>query len=275
MREAKRTASQHAGKGVEWLARLGYTAKGVVYVVVGVLAAMAAFGGGGQTTGSKGAVSRIGSEPFGQILLAIVAVGLLGYVIWRFTQAIMDPEREGSNAKGMAKRAAFVVSGLIYASLAFYAASLALGSGSGGGGGGQSKDSMTARLMSYEGGLWVVAAIGVVIIAVGISQFIRAYKEKFKTRWSTAQMRPATQLWATRIAKFGLSARGLVFLIMGGFLVAAALQTDPSKATGLGGALNKLAQQSYGLWLLGVVAIGLVCYGVYCGINAIYRRINP
>lgn len=265
--------ARHASKGVEWLARLGYSAKGLVYVIVGVLAAMAAFGGGGRTTGTKGAISKIDSEPFGQILLAIMALGLLGYVVWRLVQAFKDPEHIGSGAGALIKRAAFVISGLIYGTLAVYTVSLLIGSSSGGGG--SSKDSMTARLMSHPGGIWAVAAIGAIIIGVGVAQFLRAYKKKFQKAWSTGHMRPAELTWATRIARFGLSARGVVFLMTGGFLVIAAWQTNPSKATGLNGALDTLASQSYGQWLLGIMALGLICYGLYCFINAVYRRINP
>lgn len=273
MNETTQEAADAAGKGVEWLARFGYAAKGVVYAIVGVLAAMVAFGMGGQTTGTKGAVSQIGSETHGQVMLLAVAVGLFGYVVWRFAQAIKDPEHEGTGFKGLIKRASFFVSGLIYGSLAIYTISLLLGAG--GGGGGNSKESMTARLMSYEGGVWAVGIIGALIVLMGVMQFVRAFKEKYKQKWSLASMGATQTRWASRIAKWGLSARGLVFFIIGGFVIVAALQTDPSKATGLNGALDTLAQQSFGLVLLGVVGLGLLCYGIYCWVNALYRRINP
>lgn len=260
-------------KGIEWLARLGYAAKGLVYVIVGVLSALSAFHAGGHTTNTKGAVNTLNQQPYGQVLLIIVALGLIGYVVWRFTQAFKDPEHRGHGFGGILKRIGLFVSGLIYGSLAVYTISLLMGSG--GGGGGQSKDSMTARLMSHQGGVWVVAAIGGVIIIVAIMQFMRAYQCKFEKQWAVAQMGRTQHIWARRIARWGLSARGVVFLIMGGFLVLAAVQTNPQKATGLGGALNTLAQQSYGQILLAVVALGLVCYGIYCWVNAVYRRINP
>ncbi|MDA3920281.1 MAG: DUF1206 domain-containing protein [Salinisphaera sp.] len=264
--------AQNASKGVEWLARMGYSAKGLVYVVVGGLATMAALGGGGgQTTGTKGAVAKIGSEPFGQVLLVIMAIGLAGYVAWQLVQAIKDPEHMGHGGGALIKRGAFLISAVIYATLAVYAVSLLVGSG----GGGSSKDSMTAKLMSHPGGVWAVAAIGIIIIGVGISQFMRAYKKKFQKAWSTSHMRPFELTWATRIARFGLGARGVVFLITGGFLVIAAWQTNPNKATGLDGALDTLARQSYGQWLLGVMALGLICYGLFCFINAVYRQIDP
>lgn len=266
-------SSRYAGKGVEWLARMGYAAKGVVYAIVGVLAAQAAFGSGGETTGTKGAVSHIGSQPFGQVLLALVALGLIGHVIWRFTQAIKDPEQKGAGAGGLLQRAGFMISGWIYGLLALYTISLLLGFFGDGKGSGSSD--LTAKLMSYQGGIWAVAIIGAIVVGVGATQFIRAYREKFKQRWKTSQMSREQEQWATRVSKWGLGARGVVFCIIGGFLIIAAWQSDPSEAKGLAGALDALAGQSYGPWLLGVVALGLICYGLYCLANARYRWISP
>ncbi|MGB7758049.1 MAG: DUF1206 domain-containing protein [Salinisphaera sp.] len=270
---SKNPAQGSPSKGIEWLARFGYAAKGVVYVVIGVLTLMSVFHMGGRTTSTKGAVSTIGSEPFGEILLIAMAAGLIGYVVWRFTQALKDPEHRGRGVGGVLKRLGLLGSGLIYASLAFYTIQLLIGSG--GSSGGHSKDSITARIMSHQGGVWVIAAIGILIIIIAIMQFVRAYKRGFEKRWSVATMGTTQRRWAGRIAQWGLSARGVVFLIMGGFLIVGAWQTDPDKATGLDGALETLAQQSYGVVLLAIVALGLICYGVYCWVNAVHRRINP
>jgi hypothetical protein len=261
-------------KGLEWLARMGYVAKGVVYATVGVLAAMTALGVGGGTTGTEGAVSRIGRQPFGLVLIGLIAAGLLGYVVWRFTQAIKDPEHKGNDASGLIQRAGYVISGLIYGALALYTISLLLGTLSAVGGSSVSGGSLTAELMSYQGGIWAVATVGAIITGVGIAQFVRAYREKFKERWNVSQMSQAQEEWASRASKWGLGARGLVFCIIGGLLIAAAWHADPSQARGLEGALDELARQTYGPWLLGVVGIGLACYGLYCFLNARYRWIN-
>lgn len=262
-------------KGIEWLARFGYFAKGVVYLVVGVLSALSAFHAGGHTTSTKGAVSTIGSQPYGQAMLIALAIGLVGYVIWRFTQAFKDPEHRGTGFGGILKRIGLFGSGVIYGALAVYTVKLLVGSSSSGGGGGHSKDGMTAQLMSHEGGRWAVAIIGGIIIAIAIKQFVRAYGRKFEKHWATGRMGTTQRRWATRIAQWGLSSRGAVFLIMGGLLVLGAWQADPQKATGLQGALSTLAQQAYGQVLLGVVALGLICYGLYCWVNTVYRRIDP
>ncbi|HEV2129901.1 MAG TPA: DUF1206 domain-containing protein, partial [Longimicrobiaceae bacterium] len=131
-----RHAAHGASPWVEGLARLGYAAKGVVYLIVGGLAAQAALGSGGQTTGSEGALSTILRQPLGQVLLGAVAVGLAGYALWRFVQAALDPEHRGTDAKGIAIRLGYAISGVIHAGLAIEAARMVLGNGGGSGQGG-------------------------------------------------------------------------------------------------------------------------------------------
>ncbi|NEQ24981.1 MAG: DUF1206 domain-containing protein [Microcoleus sp. SIO2G3] len=256
---------------VERLARLGYLAKGIVYAIVGVLAVQAAFGSGGQTTDTKGALGAIASQPFGKFLLALLTVGLIGYVVWRFVQAVQDPEHKGDDAKGWATRLGYAVSGLIYASLAFTAISLIRGSG--GGGGGNSEQDWTARLLAQPFGQWLVGLVGAFVIGLGFYQLYQAYKAKFRKQMKLQEMSPTEETWATRIGRFGLGARGVVFCIIGFFLLQAARQSDASQVRGLDGALQSLAQQPYGPWLLGIVALGLIAYGIHMAVQARYIRI--
>jgi hypothetical protein len=256
---------------VERLARLGYLAKGIVYAIVGVLAVQAAFGAGGQTTDTKGALSAIAAQPFGKFLLALLTVGLIGYVVWRFVQAVQDPEHKGDDAKGWATRLGYAVSGLIYASLAF--TSIGLIRGSGGGGGGNSKQDWTARLLAQPFGQWLVGLVGAFVIGLGFYQLYQAYKAKFRKQMKLQEMSPTEETWATRIGRFGLGARGVVFCIIGFFLLQAARQSDASEVRGLDGALESLAQQPYGPWLLGIVALGLIAYGIHMAVQARYIRI--
>jgi hypothetical protein len=256
---------------VERLARLGYLAKGIVYAIVGVLAVQAAFGAGGQTTDTKGALSAIAAQPFGKFLLALLTVGLIGYVVWRFVQAVQDPEHKGDDAKGWATRLGYAVSGLIYASLAFTAIGLIRGSG--GGGGGNSEQDWTARLLAQPFGQWLVGLVGAFVIGLGFYQLYQAYKAKFRKQMKLQEMSPTEETWATRIGRFGLGARGVVFCIIGFFLLQAARQSDASEVRGLDGVLQSLAQQPYGPWLLGIVALGLVAYGIHMAVQARYIRI--
>ncbi len=266
--QAKRHAQRVKGDWVEPVARAGYATKGVVYGIVGVLALQTAFGSGGEAEGSKGALGAIATQPFGQILLGLTAIGLLAYALWRFVQAIVDTEDEGTDAKGLFKRIAFVVSGLSYAFLAYWAGSAVLGSGSGGG---TSKEAFTAKVLAQPFGQWLVGLVGLILLGVGVYHFIRAYKASFMKHYKQGEMSGKEKRWAKRIGQFGLSARGVTFCLIGGFVIQAALQRDPSEAGGLSEALSTLARQPYGPWLLGVVALGFVAYGIYCVSRARYR----
>lgn len=257
---------------VERLARFGYAAKGIVYAIVGVLATQVAFGRGGKTTDTKGALQTIVTQPFGKFLLALVAIGLLGYVLWLFVQAIKDPEKKGTDAKGILQRVGYGATGLIYAGLAFSAVKIILGSG--GGGSSNSTQDWTARLLSQPFGQWLVGAVGAATIGMGFYQFYEAYSAKFRKKLKLNQMSNTEKTWATRLGRFGLGARGVVFVVIGFLLIQAARYSNPKEAQGLDGALDKLLQQPYGVWLLGVVALGLVAYGIYQGVLARYRRIT-
>jgi len=268
---AGNTAQQAAGTVRPWvdpMARLGYITIGVVYALIGVLAVMTAVGAGGSVESSQGAIQTIAAQPFGRILVGLTALGLIGYVIWRFVEAIVDPQGKGTDTKGVIARLGYAVSGLIYAAWAFFAGRLALSTGGGGGEG--SKQAWTATLLAQPFGPWLVGGIGVMVIGVGLYHFYMAYKAKFMQEYDTRMMSATEQRWARRIGRFGLAARGVTFSIIGGFLVSAAVQTDPNQAKGLDGALLTLAQQPYGPWLLGIVALGLVAYGVFCFSRARY-----
>ncbi len=259
---------------MERLARLGYTTKGIVYAIVGVLAVQAAFGTGGKTTDTEGALGTIAAQPFGQFLLALVALGLISYVVWRFVEAVQDPEhRDSDEAEGWARRIGYAISGIIYAGLAFSAIQLIMGSG-GDGGSSNSAQDWTARVLAQPFGQWLVGLVGALIIGLGFYEFYNAYKSKFRKKLKLHQMSSTEETWATRISRFGIAARGVVFVIIGFFLIQAARQSDASQARGLDGALETLARQPYGPWLLGIVALGLVAYAIYMWVQAKYRRIN-
>lgn len=248
------------------LATSGYAAKGVVYGIIGVLAAMTAFGEGGAITGSDGALREVGSFPLGDVLLVVIGIGLLAYGIFRLLGAFIDLESEGSDKSGLAKRLGYLGSGVAHLGLATAAFGGLGGSGSGG------EKALTAKVLGWPGGPWLVGLVGVAIIAAGIFQWIKAIKGSYATKFSLDKYTAGKRHWIERAAKLGLAARGVVFPIIGWFLIRAALQHDPSETKGIGGALETLSQQDFGPWLLGVTAIGLVCYGIYCEVLAIYGR---
>jgi Domain of Unknown Function (DUF1206) len=264
-------AAHEASPWIERLGRLGYIAKGVVYILVGVLAAEAAVGAGGKTTDTRGALQEILQAPFGKFLLLAITVGLVGYALWRFAQAGLDADRKGSDAKGLSIRTSYAMIGAIYAGLALTALRLALGSGDRSSTDAKTQ-SWTAWLLGKPLGPWLVGLAGLVVIGVGINQFVQAYTAQFRQNLKTGTLGYERAKWVTHVGRLGFTARGVVFGIVGVFLIVAAIRVQPGEARGLGGALETLAQQPFGPWLLGLVSLGLIAYGLFMLILALYRH---
>lgn len=272
--QAKRNiegAARQASPWIIWLGRLGYAAKGLVYGLVGVLAVQAALGRGGETTDVQGALGTLAQSPVERALLALIALGLVGFALWTFVQALLDTEHKGSDAKGIATRAGYAGVGVVHLVLALAAVRLLLGA-RGNQSGEQATQDWTARLMAQPSGQWLVALLGAIVIGVGLYQFYQAYKAKFREELKLADMSATEQTWAMRTGRLGYAARGVVFSLIGGFLIVAALQARPEEARGLGGALEALTQQPYGPWLLAIVALGFIAYGIFMLVQARYRR---
>ncbi|WP_193212901.1 DUF1206 domain-containing protein [Luteolibacter marinus] len=248
------------------LATAGYLAKGIVHGTIGYLAAKSALGEGGKVTGSEGAVEHIGRTPMGEVPLIILGAGLLCHGIFRLLGAFADVENEGSEKGGIAQRVGYLAGGVAYlalAALAFGGLDLEAGGG---------REAATAKLMAMPFGPLLVGAAGAGVIVGGIFQWLSAAK-----RWYAAKFQldgyPATKrAWIERIARTGLISRGVVMTLIGWFLIQAALQSDSSETKGIGGALRTLSEQPFGPWILGITAIGLVCYGIFCGVLAFYGR---
>jgi hypothetical protein len=266
-------AARGAAPWIERLAHVGFAAKGLVYLIVGGLALQAALGKGGQVTDSEGAMRTILRQPYGWVLLAVVAIGLAGYAAWRFVQAGLDPEGAGGDARGIAKRAGYTISGVLHVALALAAARMAFGFRTGGSGDAGAQD-WTAQVLAQPLGRWIVAAVGLGIAAFGLAELVRAYRTDLPKRLDLARLGPSAREWVVRSGRAGMAARGVVFGMIGGFLVRAALTHDSSEAKGLGGALETLHSQAYGPWLLGMVAIGLMAFGLFELVQARYRRIS-
>jgi hypothetical protein len=254
---------------MERLARLGYATEGAVYALIGLLAAGAAFGTGGRATGQHGTFEVVAESPFGSVLLGLIAIGFLGYALWRSVQAIADPDKEGADVKALGKRVGYGVSAFVYAGLAFSAVGLILGTASDG----RSPDDWTALLLSWPLGQLLAVSIGAAVIGVGLHELYQAYKAGFLEYLNLGEMGEKARKWIVRWGRLGIAARGIVFGVVGTFLIRAALEYDPQQARGLGGALQTLAQQPFGPWLLGAVAFGLIAYGLFMLGVARYRRI--
>ncbi len=269
-RQTAHDAKQQAKPWVVLLARFGYAAKGIVYLLIGVLALQAALGPGGKTTDTQGALHTIAGQPFGKILLGLVGIGLCGYALWRLVQAAVDPENKGTDAKGIATRIGYALSGLSYGGLALTAFNIVLGAN---GKENSSTADWTATLMAAPLGRWLVGIVGLAFFGTAIYAFYVAYSAKFRDKLKLNEMSETQQQWVTRLGRAGYAARGIVFAITGGFFIRAALQANAKVTGGLDKALQTLAQQPYGLWLLGIVAVGVAAYGIYVLAQARFRRI--
>jgi len=263
-------SSETVSDGVEMAARVGYAAKGVVYAVIGGLAVKEAFGSGGDVTGSREALREIASGPFGTILLGVVTVGLAAYVIWRLVQAVVDPDADAddSDGKRWAQRAFYFFSAVVYGFLTWYGISILIGSG---GGSSSSSSQQTQGLLAHGWGAWVVGLAGVAIIARGGWQLWKAYTDRFRKKIRRFDLGPVQGRWVLRASRVGLTARGVVFGIIGVSLIYAALTRNASNAQGTEGALGLLVGTP---WLLGAVGAGLCCYAVYQWVKARYRIIG-
>ncbi len=273
--EAKYAAGRAAGsKWVSGLARLGYAAKGVVYLIIGGLAAKLAIGQGGAATDQRGALQTIYEQPFGKFLLAVVAIGLLGFALWSFIQAIYDTEGKGRDAKGIIARLGYAAVCVAYAALAFCAYQLVAGTGNVGQGSTASTQDWTTTLLKLPAGVALVVIVGLVVLGVALYLFAKAYTAKFQRRLNLAGVSAQLRKFVIFLGRFGYGALGVVFTIVGFFLIVAAIQYNPQKAKGLDTALKELLHLPFGPLLLGIVALGLIAYGVYSFAEARYRRVG-
>lgn len=249
------------------LAQVGTAGKGVLYFVIGLIAVTIALGSssGGSNASQKGAIRKIGEQPFGQVLLVLLALSLAGYGLWRLFQAFQDPD-DDSQLKSVALRISYVVRALVYGGLAFTTVRILMGSSGGGG----NKEEATAAILGLPGGRWLVGFGGLIMIAVSGYQAKKAVTAEFMEDLALNGEAAKNREWIERLGRFGHAARAIIYLVVGGFLIRAAIQYDPDQAKGLDGALQEIAQTSYGTWLLLAVAVGLVAYGSYTLISAKY-----
>jgi hypothetical protein len=250
---------------------LGYATKGIVYGLIGLLAIQAVIGRGSPNVNQVTAFQKILQQPFGNFLLWIVIIGLVGYALWRLYQSVMDPEYEGRQKSGAIKRIGYFVSGVIYLALAYIAYQMVQGKGTGSGG---STSDVTAKALHMPGGQILVGIVGLIILGAGLYAIYSAFERKFEKRFQYGKMSGTERRWALRLGRMGYAARGVVFSLVGLFLIQAAYTYDPNKASGLGGALVALARTPYGPWALALVAIGLIAFAIYCLALARYRQIN-
>jgi len=250
-----------------WLARAGLVARGAVYFVIGLLALELALGIGGKATDQEGAMKAIAAQPFGKVLLVLLAIGLAGYALWRLIRAAVGHGAEQTDSAG--DRIAALASGIAYGLFCVLAVGILVGSG----GSSSSAKDTTGGVLAWSGGTVVVAIAGLAFIGVALFQAYRGIAKKFLEDANTSEMSPSVRKAYTSIGVFGLVSRSVVFALVGYGLIKAALEYDPKEAVGLDGALRQLADSSFGPLLLGIIAAGLIGFAIYSVADARYRKV--
>ena len=263
-------AKHEVAPWIERLARVGFLAKALLYITVGFLAATAALGLGGKAaTDQHSAMMSLLTKPLGRVLLAVIALGLVGYAVWQIIEAIADPERHGRSAKGIAMRVRSFVTGGFHLALAFSAAKLALYQRDDRQDSSQAAQEWTARALSKPGGKLIVGLAAAAFVGYGLYQL---FKAKLDDRLALGQLGHTSRRVVIGVSRFGIAARGIVFGMIGVMLARAAYAGNPKEAGGVSKSMRELF--GFGTGPFVAVAIGLVAYGVYQVINARYRKIS-
>ena len=267
--EASRVANN---REVSILVRVGDGARGYLFFVLGLLALQMALGKITGTADYQGSIAATAGHPLGKFLLVIVLIGLVFYVLWVLACALLDLLHAGHDMKGLFKRGVLLVNAVIYGLLI----PTLLGYITGGGGPANSQSFNIGKLATtiflWPGGKWLVAAVGAILVVGGLVTFYSGVRHDFDKESSSYSLSTTQVKWVNRAGRFGTLAYGTVIVIIGALFIAAFTQADPMKATGIDGALLSLLKLPFGRLLLGLIAVGLVAYGIYLVMKALWFR---
>lgn len=252
---------QRAPAWLRWTARFGMVAEGVIYLLIGGLSLAGAFDPSKHPSGTNGAMSKLAHVPLGRVALALLALGLVAFVLWQLIQAVLDPECQDGRwkIKQVALRIHHLWIAALHCGLVGLATWQMLGFGHSGSNG-QTQKHLTAIALRLPWGRWLVGGIAIGILAFALIQLITACIPEHDTRMDLSETRWRRPILALLV--LGYAGRGVLFGLIGVFLLHAAWTYDPSKATGIGGALTSLRHHPYGEWLLGAVSVGLIAFGL-------------
>jgi predicted cobalt transporter CbtA len=257
---------------MDTLTRIGYAVKGFIYVAIGFIAISSALGESNTPADQLGAIAEFSKFPFAQLILWTVLVGLISYSLWGVIRAILDPFHKGKDFKGLMERGGYLISAITYATFVYPTYQLIIGARRGTGTNGTVE--MASNIMSMPLGRWIVGAVGLAAIAAGLYQIYMGIKMDFDQRFKPYALSAEQLRIAKQVGRYGTIARGIVFGLAGYFLFLAAYQVKPGNARGFDAALDFLAKQSYGIWFLAVVAIGLIAFGIYSFMSAAWFRLK-
>ena len=238
---------------------------------MGVLALKVALLGRGHTPDRDTALRAVVDEQFGRFLLSAIAAGLAGYALWQLARAVLGGNLERDEDEGIFKRIGYAARGVFYGAL--FVSTTAIVFGADGGGDKRKEDKATAYVLDLPAGPLLVAGAGLGLVGAGLFNLYRGVTRSFRDKLKLRKLSDAEDKAYTAIGVAGFVARGIVFSLIGVFLIRAAYQYDPKEAVGLDGALAEVAQASYGTFLLGLVAVGLFAFGLYSFVEARYREV--
>ncbi|WP_330173450.1 DUF1206 domain-containing protein [Streptomyces sp. NBC_01498] len=251
-------------------ARWGFAARGVIYLLIGLLALQIASGGSGQQADRGGALAEIGEKPMGSVVLWALGIGLVGMALWRLSEALFGASGPdgGKASKRLLSAARFVFYGFVAYSVLSFAAG-----DKGGSSGDQQSQDITARAMELPAGQWLVGAAGVGILGAGLWIGVRAAKRSYHKHLKLGQMSRRAKRFMDVTGVGGGLARGLLFAALGWFVVKAAVDYKPDEAKGFDDTLRSFTETPAGPWLLALVAAGLVLFGMFSFGMARYRKV--
>ncbi len=257
---------------MEAMTRLGYGVRGLIYIIMGLLAVKVAFGKGGSLASPQEAIAAIGKQPGGMILLWVVLLGIICYSTWGIVRAVFDPLHKGHDLKGLVARFGFLVSAFGFAILALPTYGIITGASKTSNG--SQTEKLITSIMAMPGGRWVIGILGLAVMAGGLYQIYLGFSAHFERQFQIYALTSKQVKLVTNIGRFGTSARGVVFALVGGLFCMAAYQFNPSQPVGMDAALATLMHQPYGIWLLGLIAVGLVAFGGYSMLSAFWFRLK-
>lgn len=269
--QVRSAGRQAAGsRAMSVLARAGLAARGVMYGLIGVIAIQIALGTTHQQADRSGAVRLVAATPFGSAILWLLVIGFAGLTLWRLSEAAYGAP--GPDGRKAGQRLINLGKAFIYGFITWGILKFALGLGAPASTNKQSRD-LTATAFKHSGGRYAVAIAGIVIIGIGLYLAYQAYRARFLQDLRMGSASRRTRQVVTWLGKAGGIARGVVFVTIGIFLVVAAVDAKPGQAKGIDSALVTLAHTPLGPWLLGVVALGLVLFGIFSCCEARWRQV--
>lgn len=258
---------------IELAARVGYGARGFVYLSVGILILLAAVDLIGDAVGTTGALAWLAQRPLGRLWALLIGLGLAAFVMWRVLQAVFDADHEGLSWRALGTRISQMFSGLSYAALSVAAFGLMAGPPADPASDGVARSQAhAAAVLALPLGRWLLVAGGLTIFGIGVSNIVKAWREDF-TEYLACSDRLCRRV--APLARAGHIARGLAYLPLASLVVLAGLDARASEVTSFGSALDAVERQPAGPWILVVAALGFVAFGAFSFIEARFRRIRP